>query len=279
MGRPTAMTHDSSQQVTRRRADLLRLSAKVTVTIHAKPRLTQRSHLHLAQTFTSHDGPARVNPPLAFSSSSPPAVPPSPRLRSLHASITRPFLPLLAPLRRPPLTLAAVQATASCASAHSPSGPRPDPSVLLLAPGPWRRSATWKRWPSASTTAVSVCPLASDSCTSHSLLPDLKARANLVEQIRDNFESYGQGPQYAAFLNHFVPVFLKILDGPPSFTSNSPEQVPVPSPQEPEPANPSEAPPLPCPGDDAPPPSAACRRDQPAHAEHRRQADRAHQNR
>lgn len=43
--------------------------------------------------------------------------------------------------------------------------------------------------------------------------------------VRDNIESYCQAPQYAAFLNHLVPLFLKILDGVPVFVSTSPDQV------------------------------------------------------
>ena len=58
---------------------------------------------------------------------------------------------------------------------------------------------------------------------------DLKTKGNLAVEIRDNIESYCQGPQYATFLNHFVPVFLKILDGSPVFISVSPEQVRNPS--------------------------------------------------
>lgn len=54
---------------------------------------------------------------------------------------------------------------------------------------------------------------------------DLRVKGNVAIDIRDNIEGYCQGPQYIAFLNHFVPVFLKILDAPPVFISTSPEQV------------------------------------------------------
>ncbi|KAF2865782.1 hypothetical protein BDV95DRAFT_248299 [Massariosphaeria phaeospora] len=53
---------------------------------------------------------------------------------------------------------------------------------------------------------------------------DLRARGTQAIDIRDNIEGYSQGPQYSAFLNHLVPVFLKILDGNPVFISTSPEQ-------------------------------------------------------
>ena len=55
---------------------------------------------------------------------------------------------------------------------------------------------------------------------------DLRAKGTQAIDIRDNIENYCQGPQqYATFLNHLVPVFLKILDGNPVFISTSPEQV------------------------------------------------------
>ncbi|PSN75346.1 hypothetical protein BS50DRAFT_671522 [Corynespora cassiicola Philippines] len=53
---------------------------------------------------------------------------------------------------------------------------------------------------------------------------DLRAKGAQAIDIRDNIESYCQGPQYSAFLNHLVPVFLKILEGEPVFISTSPDQ-------------------------------------------------------
>ncbi|OAL46795.1 hypothetical protein IQ07DRAFT_682920 [Pyrenochaeta sp. DS3sAY3a] len=53
---------------------------------------------------------------------------------------------------------------------------------------------------------------------------DLRVKVTQTVDIRDNIESYCQGQQYSAFLNHLIPVFLKILDGNPVFISTSPEQ-------------------------------------------------------
>ncbi|KAF2467993.1 uncharacterized protein BDR25DRAFT_266462 [Lindgomyces ingoldianus] len=53
---------------------------------------------------------------------------------------------------------------------------------------------------------------------------DLRAKGAQAVDIRDNIENYSQGPQYVSFLQHMVPVFLKILDGNPIFISTSPEQ-------------------------------------------------------
>lgn len=54
---------------------------------------------------------------------------------------------------------------------------------------------------------------------------DLRVKLAQAIDVRDNIESYCQGPQYGAFLNHLVPPFLKILDGAPVFISTSPDQV------------------------------------------------------
>lgn len=53
---------------------------------------------------------------------------------------------------------------------------------------------------------------------------DVKTKGNLAIEIRDSIESSTQAPQYVAFLQHLVPVFLRILDGSPVFISTSPEQ-------------------------------------------------------
>ncbi|KAF2021383.1 hypothetical protein BU24DRAFT_487816 [Aaosphaeria arxii CBS 175.79] len=53
---------------------------------------------------------------------------------------------------------------------------------------------------------------------------DLRAKGTQAIDIRDNIESFCTPQHYASFLNHLVPVFLKILDGPPVFISTSPEQ-------------------------------------------------------
>ncbi|CAI6307238.1 unnamed protein product [Periconia digitata] len=53
---------------------------------------------------------------------------------------------------------------------------------------------------------------------------DMRVKSIQLTEIRDNIESFCQGPQYGVFLNHLIPIFLKILDGPPVFISTSPEQ-------------------------------------------------------
>ncbi|KAF2816578.1 uncharacterized protein BDZ99DRAFT_543201 [Mytilinidion resinicola] len=53
---------------------------------------------------------------------------------------------------------------------------------------------------------------------------DLKVKGNIAVEVRDTIDTNCQGAQYASFLQHFVPVFLKILDGAPAFISNSQEQ-------------------------------------------------------
>lgn len=53
---------------------------------------------------------------------------------------------------------------------------------------------------------------------------DLKAKCAVATELRDNVELLCQGPGYASFLHKSIPVFLRILDGPPSFVSTSLEQ-------------------------------------------------------
>ena len=54
---------------------------------------------------------------------------------------------------------------------------------------------------------------------------DLKAKGNALTEIRDQIEQLCQPPTYNSFLQKFVPIFIEVLSGAPSFTSNSPEQV------------------------------------------------------
>jgi transformation/transcription domain-associated protein len=60
---------------------------------------------------------------------------------------------------------------------------------------------------------------------------DIKTKPTVATEIRDNLESWCQSntPLYALFLQKAIPVFLKILDGPPVFNSTAPEQVGYPS--------------------------------------------------
>ena len=44
-------------------------------------------------------------------------------------------------------------------------------------------------------------------------------------ELRDQIEVWCSGNAYGYFLQKFVPVLLKLLDGPPVFISTSPEQV------------------------------------------------------
>ncbi|KAI7452386.1 hypothetical protein KC364_g12018 [Hortaea werneckii] len=53
---------------------------------------------------------------------------------------------------------------------------------------------------------------------------DLKTKASLLNELRDQVDSWCQGSSYGTFLHKFVPIFLQILSGQPVFTSTSPEQ-------------------------------------------------------
>ncbi|KAK5166740.1 transcription-associated protein 1 [Saxophila tyrrhenica] len=54
---------------------------------------------------------------------------------------------------------------------------------------------------------------------------DLKTKGALLTEIRDQIESWSQPSTYPTFLSKMLPVFVDILSGSPSFTSNSPEQI------------------------------------------------------
>lgn len=53
---------------------------------------------------------------------------------------------------------------------------------------------------------------------------DLKGKCVAATELRDNVELFCQGQSYAGFLQRSVPIFLRILDGPPNFVSTSLEQ-------------------------------------------------------
>ncbi|EON62943.1 hypothetical protein W97_02169 [Coniosporium apollinis CBS 100218] len=53
---------------------------------------------------------------------------------------------------------------------------------------------------------------------------DFKTKCSFAIELRDNIELWCQPATYGVFLEKFVPIFLKLLDGPPVFLSTSPEQ-------------------------------------------------------
>ena len=48
-------------------------------------------------------------------------------------------------------------------------------------------------------------------------------------ELRDQIDAWCSGTGYALFLQKFIPVLLKVLDGQPVFISTSPEQVSLPA--------------------------------------------------
>ncbi|KAL8725777.1 MAG: hypothetical protein Q9166_007142 [cf. Caloplaca sp. 2 TL-2023] len=53
---------------------------------------------------------------------------------------------------------------------------------------------------------------------------DVKQKFSIATDLRDNIDLLCNGPSYAAFLKKLVPVFTKLLEGPPVFISTSWEQ-------------------------------------------------------
>ncbi|KAL8870291.1 MAG: hypothetical protein Q9198_007663 [Flavoplaca austrocitrina] len=54
---------------------------------------------------------------------------------------------------------------------------------------------------------------------------DVKQKLSVATDLRDNIDLLCNGPSYAPFLKKLVPVFTKLLEGQPVFTSTSWEQV------------------------------------------------------
>ncbi|KAK8187026.1 hypothetical protein IWZ00DRAFT_456806 [Phyllosticta capitalensis] len=53
---------------------------------------------------------------------------------------------------------------------------------------------------------------------------DLKVKTGVATEIRDNIEQCCSGSSYNVFLEKFIPIFLKLLEGQPVFISTSQEQ-------------------------------------------------------
>ncbi|KAI9886978.1 MAG: hypothetical protein M1823_001194 [Watsoniomyces obsoletus] len=53
---------------------------------------------------------------------------------------------------------------------------------------------------------------------------DIRIKAQIVQEIRDSLDYLTQPSRYGSFLNTMVPIFIKLLEGPPVFVSTSPEQ-------------------------------------------------------
>ena len=56
-------------------------------------------------------------------------------------------------------------------------------------------------------------------------LLDPKAKLTPAMELRDNVEFLCSGPLYPIFLKKLLPIFIKILEGPPVFVSTSWVQV------------------------------------------------------
>ena len=59
----------------------------------------------------------------------------------------------------------------------------------------------------------------------NSPVTDVKIKVNFATECRDAIEILCSGQLYPVFLKKLVPVFMKLLEGPPVFISTSWEQV------------------------------------------------------
>lgn len=60
---------------------------------------------------------------------------------------------------------------------------------------------------------------AADNCL------EVQKKYNIATELRDNIDILCNGPTYAMFLKRLVPVFTKLLEGPPVFMSTYMEHV------------------------------------------------------
>lgn len=59
----------------------------------------------------------------------------------------------------------------------------------------------------------------SDSCA------EVQKKYNIATELRDNIDILCNGPTYPVFLKKLIPVFMKLLEGPPVFMSTYMEHV------------------------------------------------------
>ena len=58
-----------------------------------------------------------------------------------------------------------------------------------------------------------------DSCA------EVQKKYNIATELRDNIDILCNGPTYPIFLKKLIPVFMKLLEGPPVFMSTYMEHV------------------------------------------------------
>ena len=54
---------------------------------------------------------------------------------------------------------------------------------------------------------------------------EVQKKYNIATELRDNIDILCSGPTYPIFLKKLVPVFMKLLEGPPVFMSTHMEHV------------------------------------------------------
>ena len=57
---------------------------------------------------------------------------------------------------------------------------------------------------------------------------EVQKKYNIATELRDNIDILCNGPTYPIFLKKLVPVFMKLLEGPPVFMSTYMEHVSCP---------------------------------------------------
>ena len=79
--------------------------------------------------------------------------------------------------------------------------------------------------PSTGTPLLPILMISTALLYAEFALADIKVKLNVATELRDNIDQFCNGPLYANFLTKLMPVFRKLLEGPPVFMSTSWEHV------------------------------------------------------
>ena len=79
------------------------------------------------------------------------------------------------------------------------------------------------------TLVDELCSLLKCFTYSRGTVPDtcaeVQKKYNIATELRDNIDILCNGPTYPIFLKKLIPVFMKLLEGPPVFMSTYMEHV------------------------------------------------------
>lgn len=75
------------------------------------------------------------------------------------------------------------------------------------------------------TSALIMASFSYSRRTTTNIYVEVQKKYNIATELRDNIDILCNGPTYPIFLKKLVPVFMKLLEGPPVFMSTYMEHV------------------------------------------------------